>query len=218
MQLSVARCNALLNEMGQAVTWAKSYQCPYERGTFSGAAPANCPVCAGKGYIWDPPVSATVGLTGMKGRRQWESMGRYETGDVVVTAGSDSPFWSAKEYDRVVFIQSTEPFDSILNHTGSETLTFPVTTVDRAFWVDPESFAVTDADIPTVGFGENPTVTWASGQTAPPDGTDYTISGRRIPEYFVFADLPSDRAHFGGLALPRRIVLRKFDLLGKIGA
>ena len=49
----------------------------------------------------------------------------------------------------------------------------------------------------------------------PPDGTQYSVTGREMPEYYVWGDFPSDRSHQGGDALPRRVVLRRFDLYGR---
>ncbi|MCK7579808.1 MAG: hypothetical protein MZV65_31715 [Chromatiales bacterium] len=43
----------------------------------------------------------------------------------------------------------------------------------------------------------------------------YTLAGRAYPEYFCYGDFPQDRAHHHGEPLPRKVVLRKFDLFGR---
>ena len=44
----------------------------------------------------------------------------------------------------------------------------------------------------------------------------YSMTGRRLPEYICYHDFPQDRAHHSGARLPRKVVLRKFDLLGRV--
>ena len=56
------------------------------------------------------------------------------------------------------------------------------------------------------------TITWG---TPPPLGSLFTLIGRRQLEYFLFKDLPQERAHHGGLALPRRVALRRFDMFDR---
>jgi len=58
---------------------------------------------------------------------------------------------------------------------------------------------------------------WPDGE-GPTTGQQYTIMGRKHPEYYVFQDFPQDRAHHHGRDLPRRVVLRKIDLLGREAA
>jgi len=41
------------------------------------------------------------------------------------------------------------------------------------------------------------------------------LTGRRRQEYFVYAEMPFDRPIHYGLTLPRRVVIRRFDLYGK---
>jgi WD40 repeat protein len=59
---------------------------------------------------------------------------------------------------------------------------------------------------------ENGAITWA---VAPPIGAQFSMIGRAHPEFFLFKDLPQDRAHHGGATLPRRVVLRRWDLFGR---
>jgi hypothetical protein len=57
------------------------------------------------------------------------------------------------------------------------------------------------------------TLTW--GADVPPDGAQIALTGRKRPEYFCLQEFPQDRAHHHGRDLPRRVVLRRFDLFGR---
>lgn len=236
MRLSAQRFNAAARAPSQSVLWRQSNSCPC-RDPFSGAARQGCLQCAGKGVLWQPAQPAWAVLAGMKVAKEWAAFGLWESGDVVVSIPSDSPLYDAGPNDRVLLLNSTEPFDSILAHTGSETLPGQLVSVERVFWLDANQNIIQGA-LPTQN--ADGTLSWASGgdQTglatetgevieteggqalggtygAPPLETQYTICGRRNPEYFVFKDLPQDRAHFGGAKLPRRVSLRRFDLFGR---
>lgn len=208
MQLSVARFNTQLNEMGQAMTWARASFCPC-RNVLSGSPRPGCPVCT-RGVIWAPARPARAGLSGMKVQRAWASFGAYEAGDVVVSVGSDTPLYAAGENDRIVMMDSTEAYDVVLVHDGRDRLPYALLQVDRVFWLTPDGSAIIEGGKP--GQGERGLLVWPAGQLEPPAGTQYTIQGRRRPEMFMFSEMAQDRAHFGGLKLPRRLVLRKFDL------
>jgi hypothetical protein len=165
---------------------------------------------AGVGVIWDGPVDAMVALAGQKVQRGWAQFGFYEQGDVVLTLQSDSPAYDMGERDRVVFVQSSMPFSVVRTNTGAQKLEFPVATIESVLWLDGAGVRV-DGALPAVA--ADGTLTWASG--APPADTQYSITGRKRPEYFCWGDFPQDRAHHGGLPLPRRVVLRRFDLFGR---
>jgi hypothetical protein len=209
MQLSPVRFNALLNGLGQLTGLRRAHDCPC-RDEHSGAARPDCPACAGIGVIWDAAVDAMVALAGQKVQRGWAQFGFYEQGDVVLTLPSDSPAYDMGERDRVVFLQSTTPFSVTRTRTGAEKLDFPVATVEAVLWLDGNGLRV-DGGLPAVA--ADGSLTWASG--APPAQTQYSITGRRRPEYFCWGDFPQDRAHHGGRTLPRRVVLRRFDLFGR---
>jgi hypothetical protein len=210
---NVGRFNALLGVarpgLGQHVTWQKSFLCPCRSPT-SGAAQQGCPVCAGRGVAWDGPVPAWTGLAGMKIAREWALFGEWMSGDLVVTIPSDSPLYAVGENDRVNFTDSSEPFSSVLMG-GVDVLAFPATVIDRVVWRDQITRQIVPGGIPSEA--ANGTLTWTSG--APPAGVQYSISGRRIPQYFMFKELVQDRHHSGGLALPRRSALRRWDLFGR---
>ncbi|CAB4137266.1 hypothetical protein UFOVP326_16 [uncultured Caudovirales phage] len=229
MKLSPRLLNAHLRHMGQDVSWQRAAACPC-RDPHTGAARQGCPHCDGKGWFWGPGRRTRVALTGMRVAKEWERFGLYESGDVVVSIGSDSAAYAAGEKDRMLFLQSSEPVQHQGVHTGTEKLPFLPLDIERVF-------AVTDpAESGVLGMGAlgglvlggelgaeilecairsvapDGTITWT---TPPPVGSLYTLIARRPVEYFLFKDLPQDRAHHGGLALPRRVALRRFDLFDR---
>lgn len=210
---SPARFDALLGVarpgLGQNVSWQSATSCPCRNPT-SGAAKQGCPTCAGKGVFWGSPVAAWTGLAGMKVAREWAMYSEWASGDVVITIGSDSPLWNIGETDKVSFVDSSQPFSTVLMG-GVDKLSFQAAVINGVIWLDPITQLPITGGIPTQDAGGN--LTWASG--APPTLTQYTISGRRIPDYYCFRDLAQDRAHSAGLPLPRRVILRLFDLFGR---
>ncbi|MFT8945948.1 MAG: hypothetical protein ABF876_05125 [Acetobacter aceti] len=212
---SVARFNALLsasngNGLGQNIAWESSDLCPCRSP--AGTTDPNCPQCRGLGHIWAAPVAAWSGMASMRISREWGNMGEWESGDIVMTIPSDSPFWETGEYDRVTLIQSSEPFSRVLVAGKTDRLAFMPLSIRRVFWLSCDESEIIEGGIPTVN--NDGSLVWPDGDAVPAAGQRYTVSGRRHPIYFMFRDFPQDRAHASGLALPRRVVLRKFDLLG----
>ena len=212
MEFDVSLFNAQLGDMGQSVSWRVADMCPC-RAEFSFAAEIGCLVCSGVGWTWGDAQASHVGLTGMKVARQFAAFGQWEQGDVAITIPSDQPAYTMGENDRVLFIGSSEPFRRVLTRGDNETLEFDVVGVlEHCFWKDATTgFAVATAT-PTVN--DQRQIVWASG-SGPPVGTQYSIRGRKVPEFYVFKEWPQDRAHFNGLRLPRRVTLRRFDLFGR---
>ena len=103
----------------------------------------------------------------------------------------------------------------ILTRTGTEKVVGHVTVINSVIWIDPTYNTVVQGSIPSVS--PDGAFVWEGTESPPPSGIQYTVTGRRNPEYFLYRDLPQDRAHFGGLALPRRVALRRFDLFGRSG-
>jgi len=58
------------------------------------------------------------------------------------------------------------------------------------------------------------TLAWLD-EGGPEPGEGYIVKGLADPVYFIFTDMPQDRAHSGGLPLPRRCVLRQYDIAGR---
>jgi hypothetical protein len=195
--------------LGQNVLWEPGYLCPCRSST-SGAAEQGCPVCKGRGVVWQAPVAAWTGLAGMKIVREWAAFGEWEGGDVVITVPSASPLYGLGEGDRITFVDSTEVFNVVLMG-GVDMMTFQAASFSLCNWRDPTTKAIVVGGLPTQA--SDGRLTWTTG--APPAGVQYALKGTRHQRYFVFRDLVQDRHHSAGLALPKRVVLRLFDLFGR---
>jgi len=215
VQLSPARFNGLLANLGQNVLWRRAQLCPC-RNTYSDAAVQGCPVCHGKGLFWGAAQAAFVGLSGMKAQNQWAQFGSYEQGDVVVTLPSDSPIYSLADGDRVMFADSSIGFTQIFRRgQDDDPLPFPVLGIERVFWLDADGETIIDGDIPVTDSDNRPRWTSAAG-IIPATGQQYSMTGRKNTEYFVaLSSMVQDRAHHHGAKLPRKCVLRRWDLYGR---
>lgn len=153
-------------------------------------------------------------MAGTKTQREWAQFGVYESGDAVVTIGSDSPMYGMGQFDRVTALNATNQFSVTLIRgeaaEASKLALITLKSIDRVFWLTPDGTAVVEGGIPTVANG---VPTWASG--APADGVQYAISGSRFLEYFCYGDFPSNRGEHSGAPLPKRVVLRDFDLFNR---
>lgn len=208
MQLNPAAFNSFLQGIGQSFSWRKASACPC-LSLHSKSPRADCLQCHGKGLLWAAPVTGTAGISGQKVQRAWAQFGMAQLGDMVVSIGSDSPLYVIGEFDRVVMLNSSVPFSRVLTR-GNDVLHQTPQVIDSVFWLDGNQ-AIVAGGIPAVA--GDCSLTWATG--APPDVQQYTMSGRELPEYFVYMDFPSDRSHHHGADLPVKVVLRKFDLLGR---
>jgi hypothetical protein len=208
MHLNPAAFNAHLAHIGQQFSWQKAYDCPCI-SPHSGAASPTCTRCSGKGTVWAAAVEGTAGVAGQKVQREWAQFGVWERGDVVLTLPSDSPLYGMGQFDRVIMLNASTEFSLNLTRGQNDKLKFPVLSVARVFWYDGDD--TVEGGIPTVG--ADGTLTWESGE--PPAGTVFSISGTKRPEYYCFGDFPSNRNMHSGAALPKRIVLRLFDLYNR---
>jgi hypothetical protein len=206
VQLNPADFNQFLAGMGQQAAWRRAYACPC-RNPRSGAADPKCPQCGGLGTYWDDPVDCSVALSGQKVQAEWAKFGIWESGDQVVTLASDSAAYPMGQFDRLAMVQSSVPFSVVLR--PGDRMREPVVFVDRATWF--EDGDLIEGAPPEVG--DDGTLTWDGD--APPDGAQIALTGRKRPEYFCLQEFPQDRAHHHGRDLPRRVVLRKFDLFGR---
>lgn len=214
MKLSASRFNAHLAHMGQDAAWRRAFRCPC-RDHHSGAAKTDCAQCRGLGTLWNAAVTGTVGVSGLKMQRAWAQFGMWEQGDVVLTIPSDSPVYAIGEFDRVTMVDSSEPFSVTLTRGDNDRLMGAVVGIDRCFWLDGDE-AVVEGGIPTVA--SDGSLSWPVEDpplVEPTAGEQYNLTGRRRPEYFCYGDFPQDRAHHSGEPLPRRVVLRQFDLFGR---
>ena len=210
MELDPDAFNALLDHLGEDWQWRKSWSCACLNPN-SGSPLVNCPRCAGKGRFWDPPVTGTAGVASSNIQQQWAKLGNWDQGDIVVSIPENSPLYDIGLYDRALLPTSTEPFSRTLRRGApNDRLLATPAEITRVFWYDGDNNLV-EGGIPTVA--ANGVLTWASG--APPDGVAYSISGTRYLEYFCFGPMSADRMKHHGNRLPRRIVLKRFDLFGQ---
>ncbi|MDR0458704.1 MAG: hypothetical protein LBH10_06745 [Burkholderiaceae bacterium] len=137
----------------------------------------------------------------------WAQFGRWESGDVVLTIPSDSPVYAIGNFDRVTMAQGSVPFTIVV--APGQRLKFFVIAVDSAFTrVDGKPQPVEPPKVDADG-----ELVWPQDSGSTNGGI--SLAGRRAPEYFCFAEFPQDRAFHHGAALPRRVVMRKFDLFGR---
>ena len=209
MKLSSVAFNRHLAHMGQSVQWRRSFACPCTN-PHSGAAKPGCPVCGGKGRAWHAAVNCTAAVCSQKAQLEWAKFGQYESGDTVLSLASDSVIYDMSQFDRVVLLNSTDRFSMPLVRGNTDKLRFSAQSISRVFWLDANN-AIVDGGIPEVG--ADGALTWLAGE--PAIGTTYTIEGQRMPEYFCWGQIPSDRGIHQGAQLPRKAILRKFDLFGK---
>lgn len=93
----------------------------------------------------------------------------------------------------------------ILSHNGT-----PYLSAEGFAYLAP----TTPGEVLFPSIREDGELVWRDGG-GPRAGQGYVVQGRRHPEYTLLQDLPQDRAHSGGLPLPRRCVLRLFDMTGR---
>lgn len=210
MKLRPSAFNKFLRHIGQNMQWRKAFLCPC-RNPHSDAPNPACGICMGKGTYWGKPVDGVAGLSGMQVQKQWFSFGMAELGDVVVTIPSDTPMYDIGQFDRVVMSDSTQPFSLTLIRGGPEEfIPFTPVSVDYVAWVDSDGNLKQGMKPAVI---ENGIPRWL--ESGPEEGAVYTIAGRRHQEYFVYQDYPQERAHHHGEPLPRKVILRKFDLYGR---
>ena len=211
MQLNPDAFNRHLNNLGQQFLWRRAFRCPCAN-QYSGAADPSCPQCSGKSWLWIDPVSAVAGMSSQKSQLKWAQFGLWQDGDAVVTVGSDSPMYGMGQFDRVTMLNNTTQFSLNLTRGGvNEKLSDPIKSVTRVFWLDGNS-SIVDGSLPTVG--ADGSLIWPASNS-PPQGTMYSISGVRFNEYFCWGPFPSERGEHQGALLPKRVVLRRFDLFGR---
>ena len=209
MHLDPTAFNALLNDLGQTVDWRPAFACPC-RNPRSGGAASACPQCHGLGTYWGAPTRCRVALSGQQVQREWAQFGQWESGDQVVSIPSDSAAYAMGPADRLTMCDSSVPFSVVLRD-ATEPLRGSVLSLERVAWWDQQRL-VTASPTPLCGLDGR--LAWV-GDTTPPAGTPVAVDGRKHPEYFVFQTDPQDRAHHGGASLPRRVVLRVFDIFGR---
>lgn len=207
MNFNPADFNALLNNIGQDVQWRQAFACPCINPN-SGQPKPSCTHCGGKGRIWQDPVQARTGVAGRQAQKQWVDYGISDIGDVVVSIPSDSPLYAIGPFDRVLFLNRTEPYSVNITKGVNERIRFFVMSVDKVLYLNGDTLV--DAPLPAVD--SDGTIDWTGVEV--PDGVTFSVTGRRRSEYFCYPETPFDRPHHAGATLPRRVVLRRFDLYG----
>lgn len=212
MRFSPQRFNRHLKNMGQDITWRPSFACSCFNLS-SGAADPKCKLCSGKGRIWEVPNATVCGVAKQETQAEWAESGLWEAGDLVVTIPGNSPMWDAGQFDRVTMLNATDKFSQPLQRGApTERLLFVPQRIERVFWRHPTTQALVEGGIPDVA--DNGILSWPAGGEPPP-GMTYSLSGWKYAEYFVFGDFPSSRNMHQGAKLPKRVVLRRWDLFGR---
>lgn len=211
MRLDPRAFNAFLAQIGQRFAWRKSNRCPCVNPN-SGAAAPGCPNCHGKSWFWESAQDSIAGVASQQIQLRWAQMGLWEDGDMVVSIPENTPMYEMGQMDRVTALNNTDGFSvALVRGSALERLYDSVCSITRAFWLDSTG-AVVNASLPEVdGQGS---VTW-TGEIIPPMGVTYTLTGTRFREFFCWGGYPGDRNQHQGARLPRRVVLRRFDLFGR---
>ena len=214
MRLNPGAFSAFLSgNIGQLMLWRSNTICPCVN-SFSNSANPKCPKCAGKGRIWAAPVEARAGMTRQQIDVNLSQQVNWEMGDATLTVDESSPMYDAGQFDRITLLNSTDRFSLVLvRGQPAERLFMKVDKIDDVFWYTGQDGQGTrvQGGIPVVA--DDGTLTWASG--APPVGKEYAITGTRFAEYFLYLNLPSDRAEHFGARLPKLMRARRFELFGR---
>lgn len=211
MRLDPKAFNAHLNHMGQKFRLQKALRCPC-LNPHSGAADPGCQNCRGKSWFWEGDIPAVAGVASQQIQLRWAQFGLWQDGDMVVSIPENSPMYDMAQFDRVIALNSTDTFSVTLVRGGAnEQLYDPVEKIDRVFWLGNDGKIVNGA-IPAVS--DDGVLSW-SGSGAPPAGKRYTVTGTRFAEFFCYGPYPSNRNEHQGARLPKRVVLRRFDLFGR---
>lgn len=214
MQLNPGAFNGLLDNLGEWFQWRRSFACPCINPS-SGAPLAGCPHCSGKGRLWEAPTRAKAGVASSKIQQEWARLGQWASGDTVLSIPENSPLYDIRQFDRVAAETSTDDFSLPMVHGGvKERIHGQIKEVSRVFWFDAVGNQV-EGGKPVIA--ADGTLTWPNGGE-PPAGKPYSITGSRYSEFYCFGAFSDDRMKHAGARLPRRMVLRKFDLLGRNGS
>lgn len=212
MRFNAAAFDRHLEGIGQQVEWRRSYSCACVNPQ-SGAPDPKHALCSGKGRIWDAAVPTITGVASQKVQQAWAQMGMWESGDMVLSIPQSSPLWDAGPYDRVTMLNADDVFSRpLVRGAPTERLSFKVVSITRCFWLHPTTRQIVDGSLPVVD--EVGSLSWPSGGEPSP-GTTYSLTGTKRPEYFIWMDWPVDRNQHSGMRLPKRVVLRNFDLFSR---
>lgn len=214
MRLNPAAFNAFLSgNIGQDVLWRPNTVCPCVNPS-SQSPVKTCPRCGGKGRLWSAPVSAKVGVQRQAINEKKAQQLNWEVGDAMLTVDESSAMYDAGQYDRVTMLNSIDRFSLVLTRGApTERLYMRVVSIDSVYWYTGQGGTgdVVTGGIPDVA--DDGSLTWGAG--APPAGKQYSITGTRYAEYFIYLDFPSDRNQHAGARLPKRMICKRFDVFGR---
>lgn len=214
MQLNPDAFARHLDNFAEPFVYRKAYACPCQSPT-SGSPDRNCQLCAGKGWLWaGTPVNTTAAVASSGVQMQWAKMGSYESGDLVLSIPYTSALYEIGQFDRVLALTSTDSRSIVLTRGGTREVVHGVAKQAlRVFWADPQNAnKIVDGSLPKIDATGVPS--WPEGG-APPVGLQYSLTYDRYVEYYCFGPFSSDRNKHGGLPLPRKMVMRRFDLMGR---
>lgn len=212
MRFNPARFDRHLANMGQQLLWRAAYSCSCVNPD-SGAPDPACQLCKKKGRIWVAAKETVCGVAKQDTQAEWANAGMWEAGDLVVSIPQSSPMWDAGQYDRVTMLNAADRFSLPLTRGApNDNLSlYHVKSIERCFWKHPTTQALIEGGIPSVS--ATGVLTWAERE--PPMGTKYSLTGWKFADYFVWGDFPSSRNEHSGMRLPKRVVLRRWELMGR---
>lgn len=213
MRFSRQNFNRHLKNIGQDVSWRPAYVCACIEPT-TGSPDPKCKLCSKRGWIYGDAVATVCGVSKQETQAQWAESGLWEQGDVVVTVPEVSPMWDGGQYDRVILLNATEKFSLPLRRgdVGDNLKLYDVVSIDRVFWKHPTTQMAVAGGIPT--WDAAGVLSWSERE--PPIGTQYSITGTRRIEYYIFGNFPANRNEHQGMRLPKRVVLRRWDMSSRL--
>lgn len=193
-----------------------AFACPCLNPT-TGSAKPNCPYCGAKGWLWGVVKDVTAAVASSSVQQEWARLGQYESGDLVLSIPHTSGMYEMGQFDRVVHLTNTDSRSlSMIRGSGRDKLTGQaIKRVTRVFWFD-QAEALVEGSLPTVA--ADGSIVWpaaGAGVVVPATGQTFSITYERYAEYFCFGSFSNDRMKHGGAKLPRKMVLRRFDLFGR---
>ncbi len=202
----------LSGNIGQEVIWRQSFSCACLNPDTGSPNPKHA-LCGGKGRLWAEGKKTTIGIAKQDVDDKLVELGHFEAGDMIAVIPANSPAWAAGEWDRIQMLNGTDVFSQPMKR-GSPTEKFivKVKSVSRVFWLD-NAGQIVEGGIPVVA--ADGTLSWPGGVGEPPPGAQYSISGEKYTEYYIYGHFPSDRNQHKGMKLPKRCILRKFDVFNR---
>jgi hypothetical protein len=159
-----------------------------------------------------------IGVSRVVLNQQFAQFGEWEQGDMIATVpardvcGTVQEIYGIGDMDRVTLLDSVIRRNFVGTRGQQDVLLGRVVRIVMdAFYLDSGSPVPLAEGIDFRVTGN--VVEWLRGTT--PDGTAYSLRYIACPECFVWKTLEQPRAHDLGLALPKKVILRSFDLFGR---